>query len=75
MYPLFWYIALSPLKGAQTTLHVAMEDWKKLKGGSFYKNLGVAKHNKLMDDKKEGEQLWEFTKALLEKKGVQIKEF
>jgi hypothetical protein len=36
----------SPLHGAQTTLHCALADKKKLTSGAYYVNCGVYKVNK-----------------------------
>lgn len=41
-----YFFMKSPLHGAQTTLHCALADKKKLTSGAYYVNCGVYKVNK-----------------------------
>lgn len=38
VYPFFWFVTKSVMKGAQTTLYLAYEDKSKLKSGEYYRD-------------------------------------
>jgi len=55
-YPLLWYISKSPKKGAQTTLYLCYEDFKKIQNGEYYadcKRTELKEHVKSLENRAE----------------------
>lgn len=68
-YKLFFkfmvWTSITSEQGAKTTLHCALEDHDKLKGGAYYVDSKIAKENPMVEKDENFARLWEETEKII----------